>query len=186
MCTLYSLGFLRYVDKRPLMAHQMYDTHLRTWYTGTKSRLYTAEILKPSEFSGTRINAPKRVPVVPARTDADKRSATAPEFASRTRERSSRHKMSIPGSKEGYKPSNASKDSKLKSDHMKLPQTNVPVVKHEPYLEKTHSLRDDPSTYWPPAKTLLTGKHGFAPGDNWISRKPASILEQLGVGTLQR
>lgn len=162
----------KYVDRVPLKAHQMYDTHLRTWYTGTKSRLYTAEILKPGEYSGTRINAPKRVPVAPRSKD-DKRSMTAPEFASR------RSKISVPSSKEGQR------SEKTKAENIKLPLATE-TVKHEPYLPKRNTLKDDPSSYWPPAKSFLAGKYQATSGDNWISRKPESILEQFGVGTLQR
>ena len=42
------------------MAHQMYDSKLKTWYDGAYSQMYAAQILPPGEFSGTRMSAPKR------------------------------------------------------------------------------------------------------------------------------
>ncbi|XP_041453830.1 uncharacterized protein LOC121407006 [Lytechinus variegatus] len=42
------------------MAHQMYDSKLKTWYTGAYAQMYATQILPPGEFSGTRLNAPRR------------------------------------------------------------------------------------------------------------------------------
>ncbi|XP_022097468.1 ankyrin repeat domain-containing protein 60-like [Acanthaster planci] len=47
-------------DDGQLMAHQMYDSKLKTWLTGEQAQLYYAQILPPGEYSGTGIAAPRR------------------------------------------------------------------------------------------------------------------------------
>ena len=47
-------------DNGELMAHQMYDSHLKTWLKGEHAQMYHTQILPPGEFSGTGINAPRR------------------------------------------------------------------------------------------------------------------------------
>lgn len=42
------------------MAHQMYDSKLKTWFNGAYAQMYTTQILPPGEFSGTRLSAPRR------------------------------------------------------------------------------------------------------------------------------
>ncbi|XP_071482334.1 uncharacterized protein [Diadema antillarum] len=42
------------------MAHQMYDSKLKTWMKGAYSQMYTARILPPGEFSGSGLDAPRR------------------------------------------------------------------------------------------------------------------------------
>ena len=144
----------KYVDNRPLMAHQMYDTHQKTWYSGRYRRIYTAEILPPGEFSGSRINAPKRVPVAP-------RSFTAPEKA---KKRSPKISTLAELDKEA-------KDEKLEKQNRET--IKQPLM---PYLEKTHALRDH---Y---AQSMKFLRQRNPKEENWISRRPETIMEHFGVG----
>ncbi|XP_071786194.1 uncharacterized protein [Asterias amurensis] len=47
-------------DSGQLLAHQMYDSKLKTWLTGPEAQLYYSQILPPGEFSGTGLSAPRR------------------------------------------------------------------------------------------------------------------------------
>ena len=47
-------------DNGELMAHQMYDSHLKTWLSGEHAQRYHTQILPPGEFSGSGISAPRR------------------------------------------------------------------------------------------------------------------------------
>ena len=46
-------------DNGQLLAHQMYDSKLKTWLTGQQAQLYYSQILPPGEFSGTGLSAPR-------------------------------------------------------------------------------------------------------------------------------
>uniref|UniRef100_H3ABC2 Ankyrin repeat domain 60 n=1 Tax=Latimeria chalumnae TaxID=7897 RepID=H3ABC2_LATCH len=47
------------LDESELFAHQKFDSKLKTWQTGSHAKLYMANLLKPGEFQGTCINAPR-------------------------------------------------------------------------------------------------------------------------------
>ncbi|CAG5129212.1 unnamed protein product [Candidula unifasciata] len=43
----------------PLLAHQYFDSNLPVWKRGTSAQIYVSKILKPGEFEGTSLSAPR-------------------------------------------------------------------------------------------------------------------------------
>merc|ERR1712013_522787 len=47
---------------RPLMQHQMYDSHNPTWLQGNLRKKYLCTTSQPDDFAGSHIDAHKRLP----------------------------------------------------------------------------------------------------------------------------
>lgn len=47
-------------DKGGRMAHQMFDSKLKTWLEGPYAQMYCSQIVPPGEFTGTSLSAPRR------------------------------------------------------------------------------------------------------------------------------
>ncbi|PIK43023.1 hypothetical protein BSL78_20120 [Apostichopus japonicus] len=47
-------------DKGGRLAHQMFDSKLKTWLEGPYAQMYYSQIVPPGEFTGTSLSAPRR------------------------------------------------------------------------------------------------------------------------------
>lgn len=61
-------------DKGGRMAHQMFDSKLKTWLEGPYAQMYYSQIVPPGEFTGTSLSAPRRTQRPSSAPSDDRRS----------------------------------------------------------------------------------------------------------------